>query len=130
MGHYSINTIITAHHGPLIAFNYVSKIKDPFWPDWMDNVKPCWQSWINLIKENLAQGEIRLHAHRVEDTSKGKKAFDNGFLGSHNMTGHLTHPPANCYRGGEVSLGKGPLLALPPPQPLDVMVLHHNQIVG
>lgn len=96
----------------------------------MDNVKPCWQSWINLIKENLAQGEIRLHDHQVEDTSKGKKAFDNGFLGSHNMTGHLTHPAANCYRGGEVFLGKGRLLALPPPQPYDVMVLHHNQIVG
>lgn len=67
----------------------------------MDNVKPCWKSWINLIKENLALGEIRLHAHRVQDTSKGKTACDNGFLRSQDTPGHLTHPVANhSERGG------------------------------
>lgn len=68
----------------------------------MDNVKPRWKSWINLIKENLAQAEIRLRAPRIQDTSKGKLACDNGFLRSQDMTGHLTHPAANCShrRGG------------------------------
>lgn len=38
----------------------------------MDNVKPCWKSWINLIKENLALGEIRLHAHQVQELQREK----------------------------------------------------------
>lgn len=60
MGHYGINAIITARHGQLIAINDVSEIKDPFWLDWVDDVKLCWKSWINLIKENLALGERTL----------------------------------------------------------------------
>lgn len=78
-----------------MAINYVSKIKDPFWLAWVDNVKPCWKSWINLIKENLALGKTRLHTHCVQHTSKGKMGCDNGFLTSRDMTGHLTHPAAN-----------------------------------
>lgn len=74
----------------------------------MDNVKPCWKSWINLVKENFALGEIRLGAHRVQDTSKGKMACGNGFLRSQDMTGHLRHHADNCsQRRGDLP-GKGP----------------------